>query len=88
MIKEGRVKKNRPAASGKGKGKAVAKNKIPPPPKKQNPTKDSDYFHCGKVGHWRRNCPSYHAELRKGKAGDASNSGIFHIQLYAFSRNS
>ena len=75
MIMEGRVKKNRPVAFGKGKGKAVARNKIPPPPKKQNPAKDSDCFHCGKVRHWRRNCPSYHGELRKGKAGDASNSG-------------
>ena len=34
MIREGRVKKNKPATSGKGKDKAVARNKILPPPKK------------------------------------------------------
>ena len=34
MIREGRVRKNKPNTSRKGKGKDVAKNKIPPPPKK------------------------------------------------------
>ncbi|GJS56352.1 retrotransposon protein, putative, ty1-copia subclass [Tanacetum coccineum] len=37
------------------------------------------------VGHWRRNCPSYQAELKKRKnASMASTSGIFTIELYAF----
>ncbi|GJZ60480.1 hypothetical protein Tco_0616296, partial [Tanacetum coccineum] len=37
------------------------------------------------MGHWRRNCPSYHAELMKRKnASIASTSGIFIIELYAF----
>ncbi|GKE61354.1 retrotransposon protein, putative, ty1-copia subclass, partial [Tanacetum coccineum] len=41
--------------------------------------------HCKEVGHWRRNCPSYHAELMKRKnASVASTSGIFTIELYAF----
>ncbi|GJU70794.1 retrotransposon protein, putative, ty1-copia subclass [Tanacetum coccineum] len=36
-------------------------------------------------GDWRRNCPSYQAELKKRKeAGMASTSGIFTIELYAF----
>nr|GEW66365.1 hypothetical protein [Tanacetum cinerariifolium] len=39
----------------------------------------------GAKGHWRRNCPSYHAELKKRKnASVASTSGIFSIELYAF----
>lgn len=88
MIKDGRVKKNKPKTSGKGKGKAVARKKIPPPPKKKNPAKDAECFHCGKVGHWRRNCPLYQSELKKGKAGETSKSGIFQIQLYTFSSDS
>ncbi|GKB61781.1 retrotransposon protein, putative, ty1-copia subclass [Tanacetum coccineum] len=59
--------------------------KIPPPPKRDNPTKDSVCHHCKEVGHWRRNYPSYQAELKKRKnASVASTSGICTIELYAF----
>ncbi|GJZ56487.1 zinc finger, CCHC-type containing protein, partial [Tanacetum coccineum] len=62
--------------------------KIPPPPKRDNPEKDSICYHCKEVGHWRRNCPSYHAELKKRKnASMASTSGIFTIELYVFPNN-
>ncbi|GKD46327.1 zinc finger, CCHC-type containing protein, partial [Tanacetum coccineum] len=33
--------------------------------KRDNLTKDSICHHCKEVGHWRRNSPSYHAELKK-----------------------
>ncbi|GJS00337.1 zinc finger, CCHC-type containing protein [Tanacetum coccineum] len=81
---------------GKGKGKKAYANaepsyapkpKIPPPPKKDNPTKDAICHHCGgKVGHWKRNCPTYLTELLKKKnlAQGASTSGIFTIELYSF----
>ncbi|GKA10339.1 reverse transcriptase domain-containing protein [Tanacetum coccineum] len=74
---------------GKGKGKNKLaydpKPKIPPPPKREHPEKDSICHHCKEVGHWRRNCPSYHAELKKRKnASVASTSGIFTIKLYDF----
>ncbi|GKB77793.1 zinc finger, CCHC-type containing protein [Tanacetum coccineum] len=47
--------------------------------------KDSICHHCKEVGHWRRNCPSYHAKLKKRKnASVASTSSIFTIELYAF----
>ncbi|XP_071710353.1 uncharacterized protein [Rutidosis leptorrhynchoides] len=75
MIRDSKVRKNKPKTWEKGKGKSIAKKKIPPPPKKENPAKDVECFHCGKVGHWRRNCPSYLSELRKGKAGQTSKSG-------------
>ncbi|GKE00628.1 zinc finger, CCHC-type containing protein [Tanacetum coccineum] len=89
---EGKIhkdKKKPQKAKGKDKGKnklAYAPNpKIPSSPKRDNPKKDYVYHHCKKVGHWKRNCPSYQAELKKRKnASIASTSGIFTIELYAF----
>ncbi|GJV17406.1 zinc finger, CCHC-type containing protein [Tanacetum coccineum] len=46
---------------------AIRAGKILPPPKKDNPTKDAICHHCGDVGHWKRNCPQYLAELLKNK---------------------
>ncbi|GKD18747.1 zinc finger, CCHC-type containing protein [Tanacetum coccineum] len=62
------------------------KPKIPPPPKKDNPAKDAICHHCGEVGHWRRNYPTYLTELLKKKnlTQGASTSGIFTIELYSF----
>nr|GEU93050.1 hypothetical protein [Tanacetum cinerariifolium] len=88
--KEGQSDKKKPrGAKGKDKEKnklAYAPNpKIPPPHKRDNPTKDSVYHHCKEVGHWRRNYPSYQAELKKRKnASVTSTSGIFTIELYDF----
>ncbi|GJZ17426.1 zinc finger, CCHC-type containing protein [Tanacetum coccineum] len=84
-IREGKIQKDRKipqGAKGKAKGKNklayAPKTKIPPPPKRDNPAKDSICHHCKEVGHWRWNCPSYHAELKKRKnASEASTSGIF-----------
>ncbi|GJU25703.1 zinc finger, CCHC-type containing protein [Tanacetum coccineum] len=60
-------------------------SKISPPPKRDNPTKDFVCYHCKEVGHWRRNYPSYLAELKKRKnASGASTLGIFTLELYAF----
>ncbi|GJX18545.1 retrotransposon protein, putative, ty1-copia subclass [Tanacetum coccineum] len=48
--------------------------------------KDDTCHHCKEVGHWRRNCPVFLAELLKKKkqVGTASSSGIFTIELFAF----
>ncbi|GJU74466.1 retrotransposon protein, putative, ty1-copia subclass [Tanacetum coccineum] len=92
--------KNKPHKAGKG-GQGKGKNKMgyahnnvpfapkpktPPPPKKDNPAKDAICHQCGEVGHWRRNCPVYLAELMKKKklSQGASASGIFTIELYSF----
>ncbi|GJR36497.1 retrotransposon protein, putative, ty1-copia subclass [Tanacetum coccineum] len=59
--------------------------KIPPSPKRDNLAKDSVCHHYKEVGYWRRNCLSYHVELKKRKnASIASTSCIFTIELYAF----
>ncbi|GKB78559.1 retrotransposon protein, putative, ty1-copia subclass [Tanacetum coccineum] len=92
-------KKSHKAAKGnQGKGKAkmgyalvlaspfAPKPKNPPTPKKDNPAKDAICHQCGEVGHWRRNCPVYLAELMKKKklSQRASTSCIFTIELYSF----
>ncbi|GJY76580.1 retrotransposon protein, putative, ty1-copia subclass [Tanacetum coccineum] len=91
-IREGKIQKDKKkprGAKGKDKGKNklayAPKPKILPPPKRDNPAKDSVYHHCKEVGHWKRNFPSYQAELKKRKnASIASTSGIFTIELYVF----
>ncbi|GKA90552.1 retrotransposon protein, putative, ty1-copia subclass [Tanacetum coccineum] len=57
--------------------------------KKDNPAKDAICHQCGDVGHWKRNCPQYLAELLKNKklSQGASTSGIFTIELYTFPNN-
>ncbi|GJR01646.1 retrotransposon protein, putative, ty1-copia subclass [Tanacetum coccineum] len=74
---------------GKSKLAYTPKPKIPPPSKKDNPTKDAICHQCGDVGHWKRNCPQYLAELLKNKklSQGASTSGIFTIELYTFPNN-
>nr|GEU67182.1 hypothetical protein [Tanacetum cinerariifolium] len=76
---------------GKGKGKMgnasfTSKPKTPPPPKKDNPAKDAVCHQYGEIGHWRRNCPVYLAELMKKKklSQGASTLGIFTLELYSF----
>ncbi|GJW58879.1 zinc finger, CCHC-type containing protein, partial [Tanacetum coccineum] len=91
-VREGKIQKykRKPrGAKGKDKGKNklayASKPKISPPPKRDNPTKDSVCHHYKEVGHWKRNCPSNQVELKKRKeASMDSTSGIFTIELYAF----
>ncbi|GJT34898.1 zinc finger, CCHC-type containing protein [Tanacetum coccineum] len=64
----------------------IRAGKIPPPSKREDPTKDSICYKCGKIGHWKRkrNRPQYLAELLKKKknaASGAGGSGIFTIEL-------
>ncbi|GKE09914.1 zinc finger, CCHC-type containing protein, partial [Tanacetum coccineum] len=98
-VQKNQKKKPHKAPKGnQGKGKAkmgyapvpapsfAPKPKNPPPPNKDNPAKDAICHQCGEVGHWRRNCPVYFAELLKKKklSQGASTSGIFTIELYSF----
>nr|GEV60380.1 retrotransposon protein, putative, Ty1-copia subclass [Tanacetum cinerariifolium] len=61
------------AARGQNHGKEknkqayAPKPKIPSPPKRENPAKDFICHECEEIGHWKRNCPQYLAELMKKK---------------------
>ncbi|GJR74595.1 retrotransposon protein, putative, ty1-copia subclass [Tanacetum coccineum] len=101
MIKGGRIKKaNKKSLKAKGKGKDNVKGKVnkvyipkpknPKPISMERPTKDDAYHHCKEVGHWKRNCLVYLAELlkKKKKVSSASSSGIFIIELFSFSNKS
>ncbi|GKB07582.1 ABC transporter E family member 2-like protein [Tanacetum coccineum] len=85
-------KKSQLAARGnnQGKGKSklayAPKPKIPSPPKKEDPAKDSVCHHCSDTYHWKRNCPQYLSELLKDKKlpQGASTLGIFTIELFTF----
>nr|GFB33304.1 hypothetical protein [Tanacetum cinerariifolium] len=52
----------------------LAIREIPPPPKRDNSSKDSVCHHCKEVGHWRKNCPSYQAELKKRKNANMAST--------------
>ncbi|GJU74096.1 retrotransposon protein, putative, ty1-copia subclass [Tanacetum coccineum] len=101
MIKGGKIQKaKKKALKAKGKGKAngkgndkqvyIPKPKNPKPFAKGHPAKDDTYHHCKEVGHWKRNCHVYLAELLKKKkqVGSTSSSGIFTIELFAFPNKS
>ncbi|GJT62436.1 retrotransposon protein, putative, ty1-copia subclass [Tanacetum coccineum] len=101
MIKGGKIQKaKKKSLKSKGKGKAngkgndkqvyIHKPKNPKPSAKEHPTKDDTCHHCKEVGHWKRNCPVYLAELlnKKKQVGSASSLGIFTIELFAFPNKS
>ncbi|GJT02532.1 retrotransposon protein, putative, ty1-copia subclass [Tanacetum coccineum] len=101
MIKSGKIQKAKKKllkANGKGKtnGKGnnkqiyIPKPKNPKPSAKEHPAKDDTCHYCKEVGHWKRNCPVYLAELLKKKkqVGSTSFSGIFTIELFAFPNKS
>ncbi|GJZ46684.1 retrotransposon protein, putative, ty1-copia subclass [Tanacetum coccineum] len=81
MIKGGKIqkaKKKSLKAKGKGNDKQVyfPKPKNPKTSAKEHPAKDDTCHHCKEVGHWKRNCHVYLAELLKKKkqVGTASSS--------------
>nr|GFA73594.1 zinc finger, CCHC-type [Tanacetum cinerariifolium] len=80
-IREGNIQKDKKKPKGaksndKGKNKLAyaPKPKISPVPKRDNPAKDSICHHYKEVGHWRRNCLSYQAGLKKRKNASVVNT--------------
>ncbi|GKA72689.1 zinc finger, CCHC-type containing protein [Tanacetum coccineum] len=82
-IREGKIQKDKKKSQGekdkdKGKNKLAyaPKSKILLTTKRGNSAKDSVCHHCKEVGHWKRNCLSYQAKLKKRKnASIASTLG-------------
>src|SRR5664279_6604044 len=77
MIREGgrKIKKapKKVAPKYKGKGKKILK----PNPPKVKVHASAECFYCHVKGHWKRNCPTFLADLKSGKASKPSSSGIF-----------
>ncbi|KAK9036844.1 hypothetical protein V6N11_021769 [Hibiscus sabdariffa] len=73
-------RKGKKVAKSKGIGKTKPKGKEALKPK-GGVSKDEKCFHCGKTGHWKRNCPIYLEEVKKAKAVGASVSGIYVIDV-------
>nr|GEV65493.1 hypothetical protein [Tanacetum cinerariifolium] len=87
MLGSGKIQKsNKKSLKAKGKGKAngkgndkqvyISKPKNPKPYAKEHPTKDDACHHYKEMGHWKRNCPVYLAELLKKikQVGSVSSS--------------
>ncbi|GKA68978.1 retrotransposon protein, putative, ty1-copia subclass [Tanacetum coccineum] len=94
-IQGGRIQKSNKKSQnakrkGKGKGKGndkpvyIPKCKTPKPYAKEHPTKDEACHHCKEVGHWKRNCHVYLAELikKKKQVGTTSSSVSKNDVLY------
>ena len=60
----------------KGKGKKVAQAKTSKKPK-GDPKADAKCFYCDGIGHWKRNCPKYLEDKKKG----VSPSDIYVIKV-------
>ncbi|KAL4282937.1 hypothetical protein GQ457_16G017700 [Hibiscus cannabinus] len=79
MVREAKGK-GKKVAKSKGIGKTKPKGKEAFKPK-GGVSKDGICFHCGKPGHWKRNCPIYLEDVKKDKVVGASVSGIYVIDV-------
>ncbi|KAL4326414.1 hypothetical protein GQ457_11G025240 [Hibiscus cannabinus] len=65
-------------SKGIGKTKSKGKEALKP---KGGVSKDGKCFHCGKPGHWKRNCLVYLEDVKKAKAVGASVSAIYGLHM-------
>ncbi|GJT41985.1 retrotransposon protein, putative, ty1-copia subclass [Tanacetum coccineum] len=91
MLIEYEKGKNKVKGKGKDKKDYIPKPKNPKPTAMERPAKDDACHHCKEVGHWKRNCPVYLAELQKKRkqvgsaSSSVSNNGVLYFN--AVSRN-
>ncbi|GJV41839.1 retrotransposon protein, putative, ty1-copia subclass [Tanacetum coccineum] len=76
--------KNKVKGKGNDKKVYIPQPKNPKPTAMERPTKDDACHHCKEVGHCKRNCPAYLAELikKKKQVGTASSSDIVTTSRY------
>nr|GEV43687.1 hypothetical protein [Tanacetum cinerariifolium] len=97
-IQDGRIRKaNKKSLNAKEKGKRkgkgkdksyIPKPKNPKPSAKEHPAKDGACHHCKEVGHCKRNCHAYLAELiKKKKQGLKGERKLKQEALYLFMGN-
>ncbi|GJU95206.1 reverse transcriptase domain-containing protein [Tanacetum coccineum] len=68
--------------NGKNKIAYAPKPKIPPPPKREDPAKDSICHQCSETGHWKRKYPQYLAKLLKNKKLSQGASGSGYVNRF------
>ncbi|GJR05324.1 retrotransposon protein, putative, ty1-copia subclass [Tanacetum coccineum] len=94
MIRGGKIQKankkslnakgnNKVKGKGKDKKVYIPKPKNPKPTAMERPTKDDACHHCKEVGHWKRNCHVYLAELLKKEKQVGSTSSSVRAQVEA-----
>ena len=78
LVQQGKKPKKKRKAKGKGHAKVESSSKDRKP-KKPSATSGATCFHYQDVGHWKRNCPKYLEDKKKGSL--TSTSGIYVIEV-------